>query len=182
MPRYGSGVAHDEPQLHDAQGDPDPSYRLHRRIRHVFHRDLNDVQQSALLAWLSFGATFGVTRALTTWIRDGHGPASGGMSLGGQHFHHYNLGIAILAGIGAVAIRGSEVHRKHPVTAVAYGASTALIVDEAALLLDLQDVYWTPAGEESVNLAIGIIAGGGVVLAGAPLWPALSREIFRTKR
>jgi hypothetical protein len=174
-------VLRDEPQLHDADGDPDPSDRLHRRVRHVFHRDLSDVQQSALLAWLSFGTTFGLTRGLTTWIRHGHGPAGGGLRLGGQHFHHYNLGIGILAGIGAVAIRGSELHRKHPVTAISYGASTALIVDEAALLLDLQDVYWTPAGEESVNLAIGIIAGGGALLAGAPFWPAFSREVFRTR-
>lgn len=134
-----------------------------------------------MLAWLSFGTTFGLTRALTTWIRNGHGPASGGLSLAGRHFHHYNLGIGILAGVGAVAIRGSEQHRKHPVTAISYGASTALIVDEAALLLDLQDVYWTPAGETSVNLAIGIIAGGGALLAGAPFWPAFSREVFRAR-
>lgn len=172
-------MPYEEPQLHDAEGDPDPNDRLHRRVRHVFHRDLDDHRQSALLAWLSFGATFGLTRALTTWIRAGHGPASGGLRLGGRHFHHYNIGIAILTGIGAVTLAGAERHRKHPLTAISYGAGTALIVDEAALLLDLEDVYWTPAGRTSVDMAIGIIAGGGALLAGAPFWPAFSREVLR---
>jgi hypothetical protein len=83
-------------------------------------------------------ATFAFVRALTHWIRDGHGPSGGGMSVGGRHFHHYNLGIALLAGIGAVALRGKEEHRHHPLTAASYGVANALIVDEAALLIDLQ--------------------------------------------
>ena len=30
------------------------------------------------------------------------------MSVGGKHFHHYNLGIATLAGVAAVGLRGTE--------------------------------------------------------------------------
>jgi len=43
-----------------------------------------------------------------------------------------------------------------PLVATAYGAGLALIVDEFALLLDLQDVYWAKQGRESVDLAIGL--------------------------
>jgi hypothetical protein len=95
-----------------------------------------------VLSWAAFTTTFVGLRALTHWIRAGHGPSGGGMSVGGRHFHHYNIGIALLAVVGAVALRGAEKHRRHPVTAVAYGSATALIVDELALLLDLKDVYW----------------------------------------
>ena len=136
-------------------------------------------QRSAVIAWASFAATFGFVRALTHWIRDGHGPAGGGMSVGGRHFHHYNLGIGMLTGIGAIAIRGQEHHRRHPATAVSFGVATALIVDEAALLIDLQDVYWAKQGRTSVDIAVGVIALGGLGVAGSSFWPDAVRELRR---
>lgn len=155
--------------------------KLRRRIRRAFHDELSGRRQSAVLAWAAFGTTFGVARAITHWIRSGHGPKSGGMSLGGKHFHHYNLGILILTGIGALAINGVERHVERPAAAVAYGIGTGLIVDEAALLLDLEDVYWSAPGRISVDLAIGIIAIGGVGIAGLPFWPRATREITQTR-
>jgi len=161
----------------DAQAAPTTS-RPHR-LRRAWYARLGPGERSAVLAWASFALTFGSVRALTHWIRDGHGPAGGGMSLGGKHFHHYNLGIALLTGIGAVAIRGQEQHHRHPVTALSFGTATALIADEAALLLDLEDVYWAKQGRTSVDLAVGVIAIGGLALAGAPLWPTVVRELRR---
>ena len=156
---------------------PPADARRSTRVRHQFYAKLSPEQRSVVLAWASFAATFGFVRALTHWIRDGHGPVGGGISLRGQHFHHYNLGIGMLTGIGALAIRGEDRHRHHPVTAISYGVSTALIADEAALLLDLQDVYWAPQGRESVDIAVGVIAVGGLVIAGLPFWPAAVREL-----
>src|SRR6202011_1584271 len=112
-----------------------------RRVRVAWENKLGPGQRSAVWAWSAFTLTFGGVRALTHWIKAGHGPAGGGMSVGGKHFHHYNIGIAMLATLGMVALRGTERHRRPPVAAVAYGAGSALIVDELALLLDLQDVY-----------------------------------------
>jgi len=43
--------------------------------------------------------------------------------------------------------------------------------------LDLQDVYWSKQGRTSVDLAIGVIALGGLAIAGIPLWPALTKEL-----
>ena len=80
------------------------------------------------------------------------------MSLGGEHLHHYMWGIGMLAGVGAVAVNGDEKLRRHPATALVYGGGLALIVDEFALLLDLQDVYWAKEGRISVDVAIGGIA------------------------
>jgi hypothetical protein len=147
------------------------------RVAHEFFAHLDPGQQSVLIAWSSFTTTFAGVRALTHWIRDGHGPKGGGMTLGGNHFHHYNIGIALLAGVGAVALRGKEKHRRHPATAIAYGSAVALVVDELALLLDLQDVYWAPAGRRSVDVAITIVAAGATFAAGLPFWPHARRAL-----
>ena len=75
--------------------------------------------------------------------------------MGGEHLHHYMWGIGMLAGIGAIAVRGEDRTRRHPAVAVTYGAALALIVDEFALLLDLRDVYWARQGRISIDLGIG---------------------------
>lgn len=153
--------------------------RLPLRIRRVWQDRLEQQEQSAVLAWGAFAATFGGVRVLTHWLRAGHGPQGGGISFGGKHFHHYNIGIALLTGIGAVAIRGEERHRRHPNTALAYGIGTALIADEAALLIDLQDVYWAKQGRLSVDVAVGIIALGGLGIAGSGFWPSAAGEVAK---
>jgi hypothetical protein len=148
-----------------------------RRLRAAYGDQVGEDEQVLLLAWSAFTATFAATRAITHWIRAGHGPASGGMSLGGRHFHHYNIGIALLAGVGALVLRGERRHHKHPVTATAYGAANALIMDEMMLLLDLKDVYWTKDGRRSVDAAVAVIGLGGVYLAAVPFWQRAAREL-----
>ncbi|MEO8830419.1 MAG: hypothetical protein ABI385_17225 [Lapillicoccus sp.] len=56
-----------------------------------------------------------------------------------------------------------------PVVPLAYGIANALVADEAALLLDLKDVYWAPQGRESVHIAVGAIGVGGFGLRAHPL-------------
>jgi hypothetical protein len=169
-------LAVDESTSHDAAAAPAAGPQAQSGLRRTWQQELQPGQRSALLAWLSFTVTFGAVRALTHWIKAGHGPSSGGMSAGGKHFHHYNLGITLLTAVGAVGIRGHDKHRHHAATAVAYGAATAMIVDEAALLLDLQDVYWSQQGRTSVDLGVGVIGCGGLALAGRPLLHALRRR------
>jgi hypothetical protein len=138
-------------------------------------------EQAVLVAWSAFTTTFATVRAVTHWIRRGHGPSGGGLSLSGRHFHHYNIGIALLTGIGAIALRGAEAHRRHPLTATAYGGANALIVDELMLLLDLEDVYWATDGRKSVDAAIIAIGLGGVYVAAIPFWHHLARELPRAR-
>ncbi|AFM17449.1 hypothetical protein Mycch_2684 [Mycolicibacterium chubuense NBB4] len=149
------------------------------RLKDEWGRRLEPGEQAVVIAWSSFTATFAGVRALTHWIRDGHGPSGGGISLNGKHFHHYNIGIGLLAAIGAVAVRGEERHRRHPVTAIAYGSALALIVDELALLMDLKDVYWAREGRTSVDAAVIVVASGGTFVAGLPFWPH-ARRVLRS--
>src|ERR1700742_1459283 len=155
----------------------DDGSRAWARLRQEWDTRLKPGEQTAVLTWSTFTLTFAGLRALTHWIRAGHGPSGGGISLGGKHFHHYNLGIGMLATVGGVGLRGTERQRRHPAAAVAFGAANAMIVDELALLLDLKDVYWAADGRESVDAAIGIIAAGGTVVAGMPFWPHAHRAI-----
>jgi len=170
VPPGDAGGFSDAPQHHA------PTRRW-ERLKGEWHRRLQPGEQSVVIAWSSFTATFAGVRALTHWIHDGHGPAGGGISVGGHHFHHYNIGIAGLATIGAVALRGGERHRRHPLTAAAYGSAVALIVDELALLIDLKDVYWTREGRTSVDAAIILAAVGGTFAAGLPFWPHARRAL-----
>ena len=154
-----------------------PRKRWWERVRDEWGARLEPGEQATVLAWAAFTVTFAGLRVLTHWIRAGHGPSGGGMSLRGSHFHHYNIGIALLASVGAVGLRGSEEQRHHPVAAVAFGAANAMIADELALLLDLEDVYWKADGRESVDFAVGLIAAGATIVAGMPFWPHARRAL-----
>jgi hypothetical protein len=166
-------MSEDVPETHDDE------QHLPERLREEWHTRLDAGQRSAVIAWASFAATFGVVRGIMHWLKAGHGPSGGGVSAGGTHLHHYNLGILLLSALGAVTIRGKEQHRRHPSAAAAYGVANALIIDEAALLLDLKDVYWAKQGRASVDLAVGLIAAGGLGVAGMPLWPHAVGQLRR---
>src|SRR5271170_2779840 len=147
-------------------------------LRAVYREDLDPSQRSALLSWLAFTTTFTAVRGITYAIRAGKGPFRN-LSVGGEHLHHYMWGIGLLAGVGGVAVRGEERHRRHPATAITYGSGLALIVDEFALLLDLKDVYWAKQGRISIDLGIGAIAATGSAFAALPVVRALRRDADR---
>ena len=138
----------------------------------AYRADVDPSQRSALLSWLAFTSTFAAARGITYSIRAGRGPFRN-LSAGGEHLHHYMWGIGLLAGVGAVAVRGEERHRRHPAVSLSYGTGLALIVDEFALLLDLKDVYWTRQGRISVDLGIGGIALAGSYFAALPVLRAV---------
>ena len=144
-------------------------------VRRAFYEELDPGQRSALLSWLAFTGTFGGLRALTYSIRAGKGPFRN-ISVGGEHLHHYMWGIALLSGVGAVAVRGEERHRRHPGIAISYGTGNALIVDEFALLLDLRDVYWAKQGRISIDIGVGAIALSGSYFAALPILRKLRRD------
>jgi hypothetical protein len=145
-------------------------------VRRVFREELDSGQRAALLSWLAFTATFAGVRGITYAIKDGKGPFKN-LSVGGEHLYHYMWGIGMVSGVGGVAVHGDNERRRHPLVAVAYGAGLALIVDEFALLLDLQDVYWAKQGRISVDLAVGGSSLAGSYFAALPLLRALRRRV-----
>jgi hypothetical protein len=148
--------------------------QLVERWREAADRNLTPTKRSLIITWASFGTTWGTVRLITHGIRGGWLPW-GNISAGGEHLHHYNLGIATLAGIGLIAVRGDERAVGHPAVAAAYGAGTALITDEFALLLDLQDVYWAKQGRLSVDVSLGVLATLGAYLTAKPFWDEMAK-------
>jgi hypothetical protein len=146
-----------------------------RALRAAVQDDLDPGQRSALFSWLAFTGTFTALRGITWSIRAGKGPF-GNLSLGGEHLHHYMWGIAMLAGVGAIAVHGTDEQRRHPAVAVSYGSGLALIIDEFALLLDLKDVYWAKQGRISIDLGIGGIAAAGSYFAALPALRRVRRD------
>jgi hypothetical protein len=149
-------------------------------LRAGYHEDLSPGERAALASWLGFTATFTAVRVITYSIHEGKGPFRN-LSVGGAHIHHYLWGIAMLAGVGAVAVRGDDRIRRHPVVAGTYGSALALIVDEFALLLDLRDVYWAKQGRVSVDLGVGAVAVGGIGFAALPIIQRLARRLTKAR-
>jgi hypothetical protein len=74
-----------------------------------------------------------------------------------RHIHHFVPGIvlAFLAGGASVISRDEELD---PLLAVPFGMGVALTLDESALLLRLDDVYWSEEGIVSVQITLAALA------------------------
>lgn len=153
---------------------PDEHGGLGDRISAAYD-EVDRTHRSLLLAWLAFGITFGLLRALTWSIQNDVGPF-GDITIGGAHIHHYVWGILVLMGVGLFALV-VDTPRYNPWLGTAYGIGCALIVDEWALLLELRDVYWSEEGRVSVDAAFLLIAVLGAYLSAATFWRRLTREV-----
>lgn len=133
---------------------------------HWLHRNIVEPGKlPLLLALTAFVFTFLITRVITRLIRAGKGPF-GNVSSGGVHIHHVVPGVvlSVVGGFGAVA---SGRHGfGAAVCAVVFGIGAGLVLDEFALILHLDDVYWSEEGRKSVEVVVLTAALVGLVLAG----------------
>jgi hypothetical protein len=116
---------------------------------------------------VSYLITGGIVRFSTHVIRRrGNWGPFRDLHIGTSHVHHFVPGIAIafLAGGASIVLRDE---RLAPALAIPFGSGIALTLDESALLLRLDDVYWTEEGIVSVHImltALGVLAGLGLLL------------------
>ncbi len=123
-----------------------------------WHHDIVEAGKlPLLLCSAAFVVTFLVTRGITRMIRAGRGPFRDNVSASGTHVHHAVYGIVLLI-LGALVAVGSAGPPYRELAAVAVGAGTSLVLDEFALILHLQDVYWTQEGRLSVEM-VSLTAG-----------------------
>lgn len=103
-----------------------------------------------------FLGAFAVARISTWGIRSGWWPFEN-VRVSGRHIHHFLPGILLTfaSGIGAITTRNEGVEAT---LAIPFGVGMGLTMDEAALLLDLEDVYWTRQGLLSVQVSLGVTA------------------------
>ena len=117
------------------------------------------------LAFIGFLLTFVITRIITRMIRAGRGPFRDNVS-GGVHIHHAVPGIVLtIAGaFTSVGVDGQSPGAE--ISAVMIGVGASLVLDEFAMILRLQDVYWSTQGQLSVQVVMMTGAVLGLFLLG----------------
>src|SRR5262249_45959338 len=94
----------------------------------------------------------------------------GSAHVGDVHVHHLMPGIvmSLIAGGLAIGLKPSEVWVA--LLAIVFGGGAALVLDEFAMLLHLDDVYWTTEGRLSIDACLAAVAFLGLaILATFPL-------------
>jgi lysyl-tRNA synthetase class 2 len=117
----------------------------------------DDAKRPLFFLLVAFIFTFAVVRVSTRRTRARGGAGTGAGSIvtpGGLHIHHSVFGIIaiVVAGILEFALQPGSPGVE--MIAVAFGAGAALTLDEFALILHLEDVYWTGEGRTSIDAVI----------------------------
>ena len=127
-------------------------------------------KQPLLLLLLGFILSFLFIRFSVRMIRRGVRWWPGNVTPGGLHIHHVVFGMFFLlvGGIGTFATAGT--HPWIDVFGLIFGIGCGLALDEFALLLHLEDVYWSEQGRKSVDAVIvGILLTGLLLVGYLPL-------------
>jgi len=110
-----------------------------------------------------FLAGFALLRLSSLGIRRGWW--GGIVRVRGRHIHHFVPGILLAFASGSAALLSAS-ERGQRGLAIPFGAGIGMTFDEAALLLDLRDVYWTREGLLSLQVSLGLSAIlGGTIIA-----------------
>jgi hypothetical protein len=145
----------------------------------LFHFQ-DERRERLFLASLGFLLTFGIVRAITHLIRAGVGPFHD-VSSGTLHIHHLVWGILLLLVVGYAWLIQPGAGWLARVTAFAFGVGAALTLDEFALWLNFQDVYWAKQGRESIDAVVIFAALLSVGIWGYPLLHAVGRYVLHRK-
>jgi hypothetical protein len=141
------------------------------RVARAGSREGSTRENSMFNLLTSFAATFILVRSITHTLRRRQtvGPFRN-VHVGQRHIHHFVPGIVIAFSSGAAAILTHD-ERFEPWLAVPFGVGMGLTLDESALLLDLEDVYWSREGLLSVQITLAVMAMlGALALALRFLW------------
>jgi hypothetical protein len=117
----------------------------------------------------SFAASFSLARGITYLLRSRRrfGPFRS-LRIGERHIHHFVPGILLAFACGATAIL-TDNEQIEPRLALGFGTGMGLTLDESALLLELDDVYWTREGTLSVQITLAAMALISAAVLGARL-------------
>jgi hypothetical protein len=139
------------------------------QVARAGYREVSTRENSVFNLLTSFAATFLAVRSITYLLRrrSSFGPFRN-VRVGRRHIHHFVPGIVIAFGAGTVAIlsRNEDVE---PWLALPFGVGMGLTLDESALLLELEDVYWSREGLLSVQITLAVMALLGALALGLRL-------------
>jgi hypothetical protein len=141
------------------------------RVARAGYREVSTHENAMFNLLTSFAGSFIVVRSVTYALR--RRPSVGpfrNVRVGRRHIHHFVPGIVIAFAAGAGAILTHD-ERLEPWLAVPFGVGMGLTLDESALLLEFEDVYWSREGLLSVQITLAVMAMlGALALALRFLW------------
>jgi len=100
----------------------------------------------------------------------------GSVSAGGVHVHHMVFGIVLLLLCGFLNFALDPDAPWIEVLAAGFGIGAGLTLDEFALWLHLEDVYWADQGRQSIEATAIAVAIAAMVLLGAAPFEVKNEE------
>jgi hypothetical protein len=137
-------------------------------VHDVVDSHANPGRGTAFLVLLAFLLSFGFIRTSARLMRSPKVPWwPGSVTTGsGLHIHHLVWGISLMLLSGFVAFAGDLDPPWLQITAIGFGIGAGLTLDEFALWLHLDDVYWSEEGRSSVDAVILSAAFAALVVLG----------------
>ena len=112
--------------------------------------------------------SFGFIRLSTRLMRSPKVPWWPGsvVSEGGVHVHHLVFGIVLMMLAGSLSFAAFAYSPWYEIFAFLFGVGIGLTIDEFALWVYLDDVYWAKQGRSSIDAMVLAVALVGLVLIG----------------
>ena len=154
--------------------------QLFRDIGHAYDGDIQATGKEAhFLVLVAFLASFGFIRASAHMIRAQVSWWPGNVETkGGTHVHHLVWGILLLLIFGYVGIAVAPGTPWRELAAVFFGIGMGLSLDEFALWLNLEDVYWSQKGRQSIDAVIVTVCLLTLTLLGLSFWIDLLQAVL----
>ena len=111
-----------------------------------------------LLSFLAIRTSARLTRSVSWW--------PGGVKSGSVHLHHLVWGIWLMLLCGFLAFAAPLAAPWWHVIAIGFGIGAGFTLDEFALWVRLEDVYWTEEGRASFDAVVCTCAFAGLVVIG----------------
>jgi hypothetical protein len=124
---------------------------------------------------IAFVITFAITRGVTRYIRarsadpDAQGEEKGlvgDIHIGGVHIHHQVWGILLVLVAAVLEFYYQPDTPWVEVLGATFGVGAALTLDEFALWVHLDDVYWSDEGRKSIDAVVIAVCIGAAMLLG----------------
>jgi hypothetical protein len=134
----------------------------------VWEKMVDHEEQGLFLVLVGFILSFGFIRMSTRLMRSPRVPWWPGsvVSDGGVHIHHLVFGIVTMMVTGALGFLAFGRSPMTEICAFGFGVGAGLTIDEFALWVHLEDVYWSAEGRSSIDATVIAAAGMLLVLLG----------------
>ncbi len=125
-------------------------------------------RQWLFLVLAGFVGSFAFIRMSTRLMRSPKVPWWPGsvVSEGGVHVHHLVFGIVTMMVAGTISFAGFATTPIYEICAVFFGIGIGLTIDEFALWVHLDDVYWAEEGRRSIDATVIAAAALGLIVLG----------------